>query len=73
MDLLQWGCSFLFHLLAGSMTQAWAGSAFINFKIMGSGLALGQGMSELWLYLNAFLAIFAIFFVLKVGLDGNDD
>jgi hypothetical protein len=65
------GLSFPCHLLADSMPQAWAGSAFINFKIMGSGLALGQGMSELWLYLNAFLAIFAIFFVLRLGFSSN--
>lgn len=67
------GLSFPCHLLADSMPQAWAGSAFINFKIMGFGFASGQGMSELWLYLNAFLAIFAICKVLEVGLNGNDD
>lgn len=63
------GLSFPCHLLADTMPHAWAGTAYINFKIYGHGLILGQGASELWLYFNAFLAIFAIFFVLKVGLD----
>lgn len=52
------GLTFSCHLLADTMPRGWMGTAFIQVKLYGHGLfTLGNWFSQIWLYINAIIAI----------------
>lgn len=55
------GSTFLCHLLADTMPQAWIGFARIKVQIFINFITLPALLSKLWLYFNSVLVAFALF------------
>ena len=55
------GLTFICHLLADTMPQAWMGAANIKIYLFQNWLMLPPLFSEIWLYMNAGLGLFLMF------------